>query len=295
MKPFWIISLERQVSGGGILDRYTAPVTVVIPCYNGGVAIERAISSVAVQSWRPAEVVIVDDGSSDDTPEILNKLQLKYGEEWVKVITMPVNSGPGAARNAGWDASTQPFVAFLDADDSWHPRKVEIQLSIMLNDPSFALSGHRWMCALSAFDHPLEKQIRVYKVPAWRLLISNLFSTPTVMLRRNIPFRFNPTKRYSEDYLLWLQIALNGHNVAFIDAGLTYLHKPPYGASGLSGHLWRMELGELDTYYRLCKDRILPLPSLPALWTISMAKFLRRVVRIFLLRKLRERYLEGAW
>lgn len=263
-----------------MLDRGVAPVTVVIPCYNAGSTIERAIESVAVQSWRPAEVIVVDDGSNDDTAETLVRLRLKYGEEWLRVITMPVNRGPGAARNAGWEASTQPFIAFLDADDSWHPQKVEIQLAVMLNNSNFALSGHRWQISgLAEFGDFLKDQVRFYRLPTWRLLISNPFSTPTVMLRRDIPFRFNPTKRYSEDYLLWLQVSLGGYDVAFIDAVLAYLHKPPYGVSGLSGHLWRMELGELDTYYQLWKDQKLSFLILFGLWGLSITKFMRRAFK----------------
>ena len=101
----------------------TAPVTVVVPCYRCATTIERAVVSVAEQMQRPAELVLVDDASADGTLEVLHALATRHGD-WVKVIALPSNRGAASARNAGWDAATQPLVAFLDSDDACHPPKL---------------------------------------------------------------------------------------------------------------------------------------------------------------------------
>jgi len=256
-----------------------APVSVVIPCYHCKDTIHCAVQSVAAQSWRPAEVILVDDASDDDTPRVLRALQDRYGNNWVRVIPRQVNGGPGAARNTGWEIATQPYIAFLDADDFWHPRKIEIQLKYMLEHPEIAISGHRyrWLKEGEAIP-PLPESYTIKPITRWQMLLSNRLSTITVMLKRSLNFRFEPSKRYSEDYLLWLQIISSGYKATLIDLALAYLYKAPYGAGGLSGQLWKMEKGQLDTYRRLRSEGLISWPVFVGLSALSMAKYLRRVM-----------------
>lgn len=259
-----------------------APVSVVIPCYRCRTTVGRALGSVAAQTLRPREVILIDDASDDDTIVILQDLQNLYGDDWLKVIRRQINGGPGAARNTGWDAAVQPYIAFLDADDTWHPRKIEIQLQYMQSHPEISITGHRlrWQKEGEKIDvyAPLPERYGVFPIVHWRLLTSNILLTPTVMLRRDIPFRFEPSKRYSEDYLLWLSIILAGYKGAFIDLELAYIHKAPYGAGGVSRQLWKMEKEELDNYWRLWRKKQIPLISLLGLMPFSLAKFMRRVM-----------------
>jgi hypothetical protein len=108
------------------------------------------------------------------------------------------------------------------------------------------------------------------------MLIANRLATPTVMLKRDLDFRFNPAKRHSEDYLLWLRIICSGTTAHFIDLDLTYLYKAPYGMGGMSSQLWTMERGELDTYRRLRDDKLISWPSFMALSAFSVVKYVRR-------------------
>jgi len=90
-----------------------APVSVIIPCYNGKDVIERAIRSVYEQTWRPAELIVVDDGSEEETVKFLRELEKRYNG-WMKLIELGKNSGgPSIPRNVGWDAATQPYIAFF--------------------------------------------------------------------------------------------------------------------------------------------------------------------------------------
>ena len=81
----------------------TGPVTVVVPCYRCANTIERAIASVAAQTLRPNELLLVEDASGDGTLEVLLALQRRY-EEWIRVIPLELNAGAAFDRNAGWIA-----------------------------------------------------------------------------------------------------------------------------------------------------------------------------------------------
>ncbi len=255
------------------------PVSVIIPCYRCRDTIERAVVSVAVQTWQVAEVILVDDASPDDTYDCLQALVKEYSSDWLQLIRHSENKGPGAARNTGWNMATQPYVAFLDADDAWHPRKIEIQLNYMQAHPEVAMTGHRsrWLQEGEPLT-PLPGDYTIKPISQWQMLISNRLSTRTVMLRKSLKFRFEPAKWHTEDYLLWLEIICSGHNGIFIDLDLAYLYKAPYGAGGLSGQLWKMEKGELDTYRRLRNKRLISCPAFVGLGIWSLAKYVRRVV-----------------
>jgi len=266
------------------------PVSVVIPCYCCSETIERAVSSVINQTQLPVEIWLVDDASPDDgrTLNKLHKLKGKYtGTVQIEIIALPVNGGPSVARNAGWDAATQPYIAFLDADDAWHPQKLEIQYGWMKEHPEIVLTGHQYLWlkedSFPQSGEPLPKaeESQVRRITKLALLFSNRFSTPSVMLKNELPFRFEPQKRYSEDYLLWLQITLSGYQGAFLDLPLAYLYKAPYGEDGLSSNLWSMEKGELDTYYQVYKEGYINLFACLLFVLFSLIKFCRRVIRVY--------------
>jgi teichuronic acid biosynthesis glycosyltransferase TuaG len=103
------------------------PVTVIVPAYNASASLQRAISSVLAQSQQAAEIIIVDDASSDDTWNEIERLRTAVVGPKLVTIRLAENLGAADARNAAWDVATQQYVAFLDADDFWHPRKLEVQ------------------------------------------------------------------------------------------------------------------------------------------------------------------------
>ncbi|HEU4646850.1 MAG TPA: glycosyltransferase family 2 protein, partial [Burkholderiales bacterium] len=190
-----------------------APVSAVIPCYRCAATIGRAVSSVAAQTRRPAEVILVDDGSGDGTLERLHALAASYAPEWIRVAALPENRGAADARNAGWAAATQDYLAFLDADDAWHPRKVELQYAYMKEHPEVALCAHRHevLAAPEVPDRPVGA-FSAERVSKTALLLSNNFFAPTVMmLKRELPQRFLSGRRHVDDHLLWLQIVCGGH------------------------------------------------------------------------------------
>ena len=166
------------------------PVSVVIPCYRCSRTIERCVQSVAAQSVMPLELLLVDDGSADETRAVLNDLRSKYPSGWIRLVLLDLNAGAASARNAGWNAARGDFVAFLDADDSWHPRKIELQYQFMSGRPDIFVSGHGHV-QVGVMPIPVSLGAPVFhQMSARHVLLKNPFITPSFMVRRDMPFRF---------------------------------------------------------------------------------------------------------
>lgn len=261
-----------------------APVSVIIPCYRCQDSIERALVSVMRQTLLPAEIVLVDDASPDggETVRELRRLAARYSETVpIRLIQSDRNGGPGSARNRGWEIATQPFIAFLDADDAWHARKIEVQHAWMRDHPDYKLTCHRHVLAttkdLSAPAVPATlDSIAHTPIRGLTLLYVNAFATRTVMLHADLPFRFKEGKRYAEDYLLWLEMVFAGVRAAKIELPLAMAFKPDFGVGGLSENLWRMELGVQDCYRQLYRKRLIGFIPFFAASMFSVIKFLRR-------------------
>jgi len=254
------------------------PVSVIVPCYRCTATIGRALDSILAQSAAPAEVLLIDDGSGDGTLAALQAHQARHGDT-TRVVSLPVNCGAAAARNAGWDAAIQPFIAFLDADDSWHPEKLALQHAYMQRNPEVALCGHGrvWVQGDITADR-MPPGPAAIRIGARGLLFRNAFSTPTVMAKRALPFRFDPDRRHAEDVFLWQQIAFSGLRIDRLELDLAYIHKAPYGATGLSADLWQMERAELDNFVAHYKAKRIGLGLLAAAAAFSYGKHLKRVL-----------------
>jgi glycosyltransferase involved in cell wall biosynthesis len=113
----------------------THSVSVIIPVYNGERFLAEAVHSALSQTHRDVEVIVVDDGSTDGTPDIISRLG-----SLVRPLRQP-NQGVAAARNAGIAVARGRFVAFLDADDVWLPHKLERQLALLESKPSLGAVG----------------------------------------------------------------------------------------------------------------------------------------------------------
>jgi glycosyltransferase involved in cell wall biosynthesis len=114
-------------------------VSVVIPTYNRRRFIAEAVDSALGQTWSDLEVIVVDDGSTDDTVALLDR---RFGRK-IRVVRLPTNRGQSTARNMGVAVATGEVVAFLDSDDVWLPHKLERQLPLF-DDPAVQLV-HGWI------------------------------------------------------------------------------------------------------------------------------------------------------
>jgi hypothetical protein len=260
-----------------------APVSVVVPCFRCAETIGSAVDSVAAQVLPPAEVLLVDDGSADGTLEQLHEIARAYPAGWIKVLALPGNSGPSAARNHGWRHAGQDYIAFLDADDTWHPQKLRIQLDALAADPQIALLAHKMnVQPRSAPTPPLRYPVEV-EVVSRRLLSlrRSPFPTASIILRRDLPFRFDEKRRRAEDFLLWAQILLSGYRCARINQVLASWHKEPFGVGGLSGDIAAMYAAAVDARKALHAQGLLSWRQMQLAHAISRVRYARRQVITF--------------
>lgn len=251
-------------------------MAVVIPCYKAKDTIERAVRSVMDQTQLPAQVIVVDDHSDDPATELaLDRLSAKFPE--VQVVSLPRNVGPGGARNAGMARATQEYIAFLDADDIWLPEKIETQIRQMKRPGAAPICGHHLVLNSRAKTPLFDPGIVATSKAAKSLLFRNPLGTPTVMMRADVPFRFDPDRRYCEDYELWLKIAFSHGSFDFIDLPLAQRFKSAFGEAGLSANLRLMERAQTEVLQGARKDgRVsLPLYLLAIAW--SKVKYVRRI------------------
>lgn len=256
------------------------PVSVIIPCFRCTRTIRRAMDSVLQQTRQPAEIILIDDASGDNTLSVLQSLEQQY-MGWVKVVALKNNVGAASARNAGWAVATQPYLAFLDADDAWHPQKIEIQYAYMQQHPDVVLCGHNRRILTQENELPhweIPAQTDTRKIRKWHLLLSNQFVTPSVMLRREIEDRFIEHQRHMEDHMLWLAIVCSGGIVTKLSPELAAIYKRPFGEAGLSSQIWLMGKSDLSNYRRLHQRGYINLTLGLLLGAYSLLKFIRRLV-----------------
>lgn len=262
--------------------RLFAPIAVVIPCYRCQADVTRALDSVLSQTLQPAEILLIDDASGDGTLDVLHQFEKAHAPR-LRVIALEQNGGPGLARNAGWDAATQPWLAFLDADDAWHPRKLEIQWAWLLDHPEVVLCGHDSQFTEGHINHPVDAASKATRLTMYKMLVSCRLPTRSVMIRCDLPFRFQG-RSVTEDYLLWLQVIAANLPAYRIEVCLAYSLRPDFSPGGYSGQLWTHEKRELAALQVLRAERKLSLIVFSVSCGWSLLKFLRR---LWIMRKVR--------
>ncbi|GGA42722.1 glycosyltransferase family 2 protein [Dyella nitratireducens] len=256
-----------------------APVSAIIPCYRCAHTIGQAVASIAAQVTRPAEVLLVDDGSGDGTLQQLEEIARSYPCGWIKVIALSRNAGPSAARNHGWDRARQRWIAFLDADDTWHPEKLKLQMNALEKDPAIALIAHAMNVQSRSAQAPaLRHPVRVRVLARHLLMLRHPFPTASIVLRRDLPFRFDETRMRAEDFMLWAQILLSGYRCATINQVLASYHKRPFGVGGLSGDLEAMYTAANDVRRSLYEQGLLGWWQWQVLEAMASVRHLRRRV-----------------
>ena len=184
-------------------------VSVVVPAYNAAAYIEQTIRSVMAQTHTCWEMLVIDDGSTDDTVRIVERLAAE--DHRIRWICNPQNSGVATTRNRGLELCEGAYVAFLDSDDTWHPEKLALQLQKAVSEQAALV-----YTAYAIVDVDGQSCRAPYRVPARvdfkELLKENVIGCSTVLLDSIVAkqYRFL-ADFYHEDYCLWLDILRDGH------------------------------------------------------------------------------------
>jgi glycosyltransferase involved in cell wall biosynthesis len=226
-------------------------VSVILPTFNRADLLGRAIESVLAQSYTDWELIVWDDGSTDDTPRVAQSLhdgRIRYfGEQ---------HHGAAYARNRAIEASGGEYLAFLDSDDEWLGGKLAIQVAALTAHDEIDViftdfenvdtaSGTRrrtfgeYKRALQHLDiEMLDSQLWVIRRGLLEAIaIENFLATDTIALRRTVLDRvgaFDESLQSSEDFELWWRIALGGYRFAFLDGVYMLRNKPPGSLSSPS-------------------------------------------------------------
>ena len=199
-------------------------VSVIIPTYNRAAMVRRAIDSALAQSYAAIEVIVVDDGSTDQTPQIVAAVS----DPRVRYLRRDENRGAQVARNAGIAAATGQYLAFLDSDDEWHQEKIARQAALLDRSPDdvgLVYCGIRRIDqdGRPTHDHKPRHRGNVFE----DLLLHNVIGGMSVALIRASVFHtigpFDERLRARQDLDMWLRIARH-YRVDYVPEKLVTYH-----------------------------------------------------------------------
>lgn len=190
-----------------------ADVSVIIPAYQAADTIGRALASVARQTVKPREVIVVDDGSSDGTAESARAMHANMNGIELKVISQE-NKGAGAARNRALSETISEYIALLDADDEWMPTKIERSMAV-LEETGSVLVAHDFISRdMEGHETTIQcaDNFNQASDPYSRLYRTGYIGSITVVVRRDVVEAaggFDETLAAAQDFDLWLKILKN--------------------------------------------------------------------------------------
>ena len=193
-------------------------VSIITPSYNSSKFIKDCVASVFSQTYKNWEMIIVDDCSKDNSKEIISELSTK--DKRIKSIFLEKNVGAAEARNAAIRQSKGKYVAFLDSDDLWNPKKLEKQLSFMYeNEIAFSYTTYQFM---SEDGEDLSNIISAPEKMTYHSYLKNtIIGCLTVIIDREKSGEFEmPNIRSSHDMALWLLIMKRGFSAYGLDENL---------------------------------------------------------------------------
>lgn len=222
---------------------------MIVPAYNASKTVGRAVNSVLAQTFSDLELIVINDGSTDSTAEVVRSRR----DERARCITI-VNGGVAGARNRGLDLASGDFIAFLDADDAWRPEKLERQLDLIGQRPTAGL------CFTSAelVDGGLRRireEVAFSFTDFTEALLKNgnvvTGSASSTIVRRSVLERvggFDPQLSQCADWDLWLRLSLATEFVV-INEPLVQIRKGPGTMSSDPGLLERDTFALLDKFF----------------------------------------------
>jgi teichuronic acid biosynthesis glycosyltransferase TuaG len=215
-------------------------VSVVIPVHNAAATIRAAIASVQAQTYPNWEILAVEDGSTDDSAALLTTLAA--ADPRIHVQHLTAQSGPGPARNAGIRAAKGRFIAFLDADDLWHPEKLSRQIGWMLaNHHVLACTAYTRITVATGTETPIGVPSRITRADLMKT--NTIACSSAIYDTAHFGLRQMPPLPKRQDFAFWLDLLANADAHGLNERLMTY-HARPQSVSSAKGqaaaHTWRM-------------------------------------------------------
>lgn len=261
-------------------------ISVVIPVYNAANTITATLESVKNQTVRPSEIILVDDGSTDNSADRIKQFKEANPDMNLMLISKS-NGGVSSARNAGMKAASGKWIALLDSDDVWLPPKLARQIEVIKGNQDIDFLG------TTRNDEKISRVLwkkfnLLTKIGPRLLLVKFVFVVPTVLFKKEIPERagyFDEKQRYAEEGDFFIRICRQ-YNCFLLNESLviTGHGKAHFGQSGLSGNLKEMEKGELKNMRAALRMRIIGPAGYLMLCAFSILKYIRRLLIVKLRR-----------
>ena len=239
------------------------PVSVVIPAYNYARFLERAVTSAFAQRHQPIEVIVIDDGSTDATPDLCLQLQGRFSD--LRCIRQP-NAGLPAARNTGIRNASHPFIAFLDADDQWLPDMLSTLMADLalqpIATPAVACNCFRVDPSGTSIGEKNTAPRGNRFFTAADILLKTRFMPSCVIARRSAldsAGLFDTTLRSSEDRDMWIRIARIAP-IRYVDQLLVRICRHD---SNMSRNAARMRAAMRRVRHKAFHARIVPPANIP--------------------------------
>ncbi len=235
-------------------------VSVIMPTYNRAHTIQRAIKSILNQTYKDFEIIIVDDASTDSTPEVIRNINDKR----IRYLRHEKNKGAPAARNTGIRAACGEFIAFQDSDDEWLTEKLEKQIKIFQSaspEVGIVYSGFWRIVEGTKTYFPLRRLKRKEGNLLEQLLAGNFINTPCMLVRKSCFKKaglFDEAFPCGQDWELSIRLARDFY-FSFVDEPLVLGYRGPdgIGAKGLSHQALRLILEKYEDEYRKYNVRLL--------------------------------------
>lgn len=255
-------------------------ISVIIPAYNASKTIIRTLDSINCQTYTGnIEIIVINDGSSDNTYEVVSQYASSHPSLELKIISQS-NKGASAARNTGMQNAKGNWIAFLDSDDIWLPDKLKKQVECIEKNPEIDFIG------TEIIGHTTRilgrKKVGLTEIVLKEQFIKWYPFTPTFLFKADIPKKIgymNESFRYGEDDEFLIRI-LNSYSGWFlaeplVDCGYG---KPRFGYSGLSGNLKQMQIGQRRVLKIAYKRNILSMLEYILAKLYSELKYIRRII-----------------
>ena len=247
---------------------------VIIPVYNGGAYIQRAIESCLQQTFLPDEIIVIDDASSDNTVDIIHSLSSPL----IRYERNEKNSGPSFSRNRGMQLSSAQWILFLDADDIFHPQKIEIISYHVAQHTEIRAIGHSFdiICNNPFAITSGWKQLPLQKISVNNVLFKNPAVTPSLAVYSENRVLFNEAMVYAEDHDFILRTT-EQFGMWYVGLPLCSLQRLPLTPGGISDNKWKMRKGEMSMYSDYCK-RHKKYFAIPFLLAFSLLKHIKQML-----------------